>query len=134
MSISLEIQGTIHFIGQEQQVSDKFKKRDFVLHVQNETNSQYDDYIQLQMSQDKCAKLDEVEKGYEIKAFVNVRGKEYSKKDGSGMAYFNTLEAWKFDVVRSVPIGSGETGLKQKEEIGSDPDTSGDDSGNDLPF
>lgn len=133
MSISVEIQGTIHFIGQEQQVSDKFKKRDFVLHIPNETNSQYDDYIQLQMSQDKCAKLDEVEKGYEIKAFVNVRGKEYSKKDGSGMAYFNTLEAWKFDVVRSVPVGSGETGLKQKEEIGSDPDIQKGDE-NDLPF
>jgi len=133
MSVSLEIQGTIHFIGKEQQVSDKFKKRDFVLHVPNDTNSLYDDYIQLQMSQDKCAKLDEIEKGYEIKAFVNVRGKEYSKKDGSGMGYFNTLEAWKFDVLKSVPVGSGETGLKQKEEIANMPDAA-DDSGNDLPF
>lgn len=133
MSISLEITGTIHFIGQEQQVSDKFKKRDFVLHVPNDTNSQYDDFIQLQMSQDKCAKLDEVEKGYEIKAFVNVRGKEYSKKDGSGMAYFNTLEAWKFDVLKSVPVGSGETGLIQRQDAQNVPEAA-DDSGNDLPF
>lgn len=133
MSISLEITGTIHFIDKEQQVSDKFKKRDFVLHVANETNSQYDDYIQLQMSQDKCAKLDDVEKGYEVKAFVNVRGKEYSKKDGTGMGYFNTLEAWKFDVLKSVPVGSGETGLTKKEEIQTPPEAA-DDSGNDLPF
>lgn len=133
MSVSLEITGTIHFIGKEQQVSDKFKKRDFVLYVENETNSQYSDYIQLQMTQDKCAKLDEVEKGYEVKAFVNVRGKEYSKKDGTGTAYFNTLEAWKFDVLKSVPVGSGETGLKKKEERQASPDTA-DDSGNDLPF
>lgn len=133
MSISLEIQGTIHFIGQEQQVSDKFKKRDFVLYVENETNSQYSDYIQLQMSQDKCAKLDEVEVGYEVKAFVNVRGKEYSKKDGSGMGYFNTLEAWKFDVVRSVPVGSGETGLVQRSEAPNAPEPQNSD-GNDLPF
>jgi len=132
MSISLEIQGTIHFIGKEQQVSDKFKKRDFVLYVENETNSQYSDYIQLQMSQDKCAKLDEVEVGYEIKAFVNVRGKEYSKKDGSGMGYFNTLEAWKFDVLKSVPAGSGETGLVQKSEMQPPPEVN--DSAEDLPF
>jgi hypothetical protein len=133
MSISLEITGTIHFIGQEQQVSDKFKKRDFVLYVENETNSQYSDYIQLQMSQDKCAKLDEVEVGYEVKAFVNVRGKEYSKKDGSGMAYFNTLEAWKFDVLKSVPVGSVENGLIQKSEMPNAPDVKEDD-GNELPF
>jgi len=133
MSVSLEIQGTIHFIGKEQQVSDKFKKRDFVLYVENETNSMYSDYIQLQMSQDKCAKLDEVEVGHEVKAFVNVRGKEYSKKDGTGMGYFNTLEAWKFDVLKSVPAGSGETGLRRKEKIANMPDVA-DDSGNDLPF
>ena len=132
MSISLEIQGTIHFIGKEQQVSDKFKKRDFVLYVENETNSQYSDYIQLQMSQDKCAKLDEVEKGYDIKAFVNVRGKESSKKDGSGMGYFNTLEAWKFEVLKSVPVGSGETGLIRNSEMQLPPE--GNDSASDLPF
>lgn len=133
MSVSLEIQGTIHFIGKEQQVSDKFKKRDFVLYVENETNSMYSDYIQLQMSQDKCAKLDEVEVGYEVKAFVNVRGKEYSKKDGSGMGYFNTLEAWKIDVLKSVSVGSGETGLVQRHDVQNIPDAA-DDSGNDLPF
>lgn len=133
MSISLEITGTIHFIGKEQQVSDKFKKRDFVLYVENETNSQYSDYIQLQMSQDKCAKLDEVEKGYEIKAFVNIRGKEYSKKDGTGMGYFNTLEAWKFDVLKSVPVGSGDTGLTQREERQTTPPEAND-SASDLPF
>ena len=132
MSISLEIQGTIHFVGKERQVSDSFKKREFVLHVPNDTNSQYDDFIQLQMSQDKCAKLDEVEKGYEIKAFVNVRGKEYSKKDGSGMAYFNTLEVWKFDVLKSVPVGSGETGLIRNSEMQLPPE--GNDSASDLPF
>jgi len=133
MSISLEIQGTIHAIGKEQQVSEKFRKRDFVLHVVNETNPQYDDFIQLQMSQDKCAKLDEVEVGYEIKAFVNIRGKEYSKKDGTGMGYFNTLEVWKFDVMKSVPVGSGETGLIRKSDAPNVPEAVND-AGSDLPF
>jgi hypothetical protein len=133
MSISLEIQGTIHVISKEQQVSEKFRKRDFVLHVANETNPQYDDFIQLQMSQDKCNKLDEVEVGYEVKVFVNIRGKEYSKKDGSGMGYFNTLEAWKIDVQKSVPVGSGETGLIRKEDA-PEPPPSQNGEGDDLPF
>ena len=130
MSISFEIKGTIHAISKEQQISDKFRKRDFVLHVANEANPQYDDYIQLQMTQDKCAKLDEVQVGYEVNVFVNLRGKEYSKKDGSGMAYFNTLEAWKFDVTKSVPLETGLSNLKEERQMSE----MKDDTSDDLPF
>lgn len=99
MSINLEIIGTIHHIAETVFVTDKFSKREFVILVQDEKNPKYDDFLQLQMTGDKCDLLDGLAFGGKVKAQVNVRGRMWEKKDGSGKAYFNTLEAWKIEVV-----------------------------------
>jgi translation initiation factor IF-3 len=101
MSVSIEIIGNIHYIAETVMVTDKFQKREFVLHIQDGRNSKYDDYIQLQMTMDNCDKLNSVATGDKVKVQVNVRGREWEKKDGSGKAYFNTLEAWKIEVVEA---------------------------------
>lgn len=99
MSINIEVSGTIHHIAETVFVTDKFSKREFVIHIQDEKNSKYDDYLQLQMTGDNCDRLNGLLFGDKIKAQVNLRGREWEKKDGSGKAYFNTLEAWKIEVV-----------------------------------
>lgn len=91
--------GTIIYIGQEQQVSDKFKKQEFVL---EDKTSQYPQKVSFQLTQDKCSLLKNFKKGDEIKVLFNLRGREWSNPNGGEVKYFNTLEAWKL-----VGISSG---------------------------
>jgi len=119
MSINIEITGKIHHIAETVFVTDKFSKREFVLHIEDEKNSKYDDFIQLQMTMDNCDRLNGLHFGDKVKVQVNVRGREWEKKDGSGKAYFNTLEAWKIEVVEQnqpVPIPAAQQ-PQQKPEI-----------------
>lgn len=99
MSLSIEIIGNVHYIGETEFVTERFSKREFVLHIENEKNPKWDDYIQLQMTMDNCDLLDNIGFRDKVKVQVNLRGREYERKDGSGKAYFNSLDAWKIEVL-----------------------------------
>ncbi len=76
-----------------QQVSDKFRKREFVVEVQS---GQYFEFIKFQLTQDKCALADALAVGQEVTVHFNLRGKPYVK-DGKDV-YFNNLDAWRIEV------------------------------------
>jgi len=86
------IEGRIIFISPEVQISDKFKKREFVLEFseQNFTN-----YASMQCTNQKCAELDKWLIGDIVKVSFNVRGTKWVK-DGKER-YFSNLEAWKIE-------------------------------------
>jgi len=90
----MQVEGKLHFKFDTQTVSDKFQKRDFVLEVSE--NPLYPQYVSFQFTQDKCNLLDKFNKGDKIKLEFNLRGREYTTKEGE-IKYFNTLEAWKID-------------------------------------
>ena len=90
----MEITGTLKLIGDTQQVSDQFKKREFVLTT--EANTPYPQHLSFQLTQDKCSILDQFVEGQEIKVHFNLRGREYNGIQG--VKYFNTLEAWKLSL------------------------------------
>lgn len=71
-------------------VSDRFKKRDFVLTT--ESTTPYPQHVLIQLTQDKCGILDKYQIGEELKVQVNIRGKEWN--GGEGTKYFVTIEAW----------------------------------------
>ena len=77
----------------EQKVSEKFRKRDFVL---TDNASQYPQFISFQLVQDRCSLLDAFQEGQEIRVFFNLRGREWRAPSGE-VKYFNTLEAWKLE-------------------------------------
>jgi len=85
-----EIKGKIIVINDEQQVTDSFKKRSFVV----ETLEQHAQSIILELHQDKCDLIDAYEIGEEVTVSINIRGKAYSKPMEE-TKYFNTLVAWK---------------------------------------
>jgi hypothetical protein len=87
----MDITGTLHFVGETIQVSDKFKKRDFV--IKDNSNSQYPQLIQFQVTQDKCDIIDRPI-GSELTIHFNLRGRGWTNPQGE-KKYFNTLEAWK---------------------------------------
>lgn len=87
------VNGTIKEVYPEQQVNDRFKKREFVLTV---TTSQYPQYVLFQLTQDKCSLIDPFQQGEEIKVHFNLRGREWKDREGK-IRYFNSLEAWKLE-------------------------------------
>jgi hypothetical protein len=119
------ITGTLKVKSNEQQVSEKFRKREFVI---TDNSSQYPQHISFQLTQDKCSLIEAFKPGDEIKVFFNLRGREWkSPKDGE-LKYFNSLEAWKIERVGASQSSSAPI---------SEPDVtsfSASEGENDLPF
>lgn len=115
------LKGTLKVIGQEQVISEKFKKREFVL---EDNSSQYPQVISFQLAQDKTSLIDGFKEGDEVTAYFNLRGREWtSPKDGQ-VKYFNTLDAWKIEGGAQAPMN---------QEIPAANLQSSDDD-DDLPF
>lgn len=93
MSTQFKMSGSIKMIGQTQQVSEKFSKRDFVV---TDTSSQYPQDISFQLAQDKCSVLDGFMEGESVEVSFNLRGRSWQSPQGE-VKYFNTLEAWRVE-------------------------------------
>jgi len=89
----LQITGVLKVKFNEQIVSDKFKKREFVV---TENSSQYPQYINFQLAQDKCSLIDNFNEGDTIKVSFNLRGREWTNPQGE-VKYFNSLDAWRIE-------------------------------------
>lgn len=90
---SFETNGILKVKKETQQVSEKFSKREFI--ITTDMTTQYPQYISLQLTQDKCALLDNYNVGDEIKVSFNLRGREWNGPEG--VRYFNSLEAWRIE-------------------------------------
>ena len=104
--------GRLHEIFDEQQVSEKFRKREFVLEVQE---GQYPEHIKFQLVQDKTALIDPFKIGDEVKVTFNLRGRGFNKN--GQMLYFTNLEAWRLEAAAggSAPAaGGGNYGNQQQ--------------------
>jgi hypothetical protein len=89
----MQLTGTLKVKKDEQAVSEKFKKREFVI---TDNSSQYPQHISFQLTQDRCSLLDGIQVGDTINVHFNIRGREWISPQGE-IKYFNTLEAWKLD-------------------------------------
>lgn len=92
-----EITGKIKLVQPTQQVTDKFKKREFVL---TDESSQYPQDILFQLTQDRCELLDGMNPGDEIKVNFNLRGREWTSPKGE-VRYFNSLDVWRLEAATS---------------------------------
>lgn len=93
----MELQGTIKFIGQTEQVSQTFQKRDVV--IMTEESSQYPQPILVQFTQAKCDELNTYQVGQQATISINLRGKEYQDKQTGQTKYFNTIQGWRIAAV-----------------------------------
>lgn len=92
----MEVRGVIKRISNLQKVSDKFSKQEFVLTIDGSTN--YPQDIQFQCVQDKCSMLDSLKSGDDVRVMYNLRGKEYTDKEGN-LKVFTSLECWKIEIL-----------------------------------
>ena len=89
----LKIQGEIIFIGETQQIKDTFTKRNFVVQTKLE---QYPQEYELQLTKDNCSRLDDFVCGDTVIASINLRGRGYTKKDGT-RGWFTSLDCWRLE-------------------------------------
>ena len=114
--MSLEINGVIHQISEVAQITDTFKKREFVLKI---TDGDYEQFIQFQTTQDRTDSLNFVKEGDAVLVKFNLQGKPYTK-DGV-TRYFSNLNAWRIEKLNADA---------PKEE----PTANAPEAFNDLPF
>ena len=117
----MNIQGKLVEIFATQEVSDKFKKREFV--VEYAENPTYPEYIKLEVVNDKVSILDNYKAGDSVDVSFNLRGRSWTDKSGK-VSYFNTLVCWKI---------SKAYGMGQKLQE-ADLNAPFDDSDEQLPF
>jgi hypothetical protein len=72
------------------QVSNKFRKREFVVEI---ADGKYPQLVSFQLTGDKCALLDSIEDGETVDVEFNLRGREWTSPKGE-VRYFNALDAW----------------------------------------
>tara|TARA_Y100001937_G_C6956796_1_gene257115 strand:- start:272 stop:625 length:354 start_codon:yes stop_codon:yes gene_type:complete len=112
------LKGKLIVKGEEKQITEKFKKREFVIQDDSE---QYPQVISFQLVQDKCSLLETYNEGDVISVNFNVRGREWvSPKDGE-TKYFNSLEAWKLsgenDAPTQIPTAVSNTNTGEEDDL-----------------
>ncbi len=128
---SYELTGRLVEKYNEQKVKDSFRKREFVVETRESKNDrEFIEAIKFQLTQDKCALLDNVNLNEDVKITFNLRGRRY-EKDGK-VSYFTNLEAWRVDSLskgNSAPASSQQQSSQPMEQVASN--SAPDD---DLPF
>jgi single-strand DNA-binding protein len=92
---NLSVEGKVKRIHDEQVISDRFKKREFVI----ETEEQYPQVLMFQLVQDKTNLVDQFSTGDKVEVFFNLRGREWQKDPSAEVKVFNTLDAWRIQKV-----------------------------------
>ena len=84
------------------QVSETFRKREFVIEkTENQGGMEFTDHIKFQLTQDRCALLDNLNMQDEIRVSFNIRGRRWVKDNN--VSYFTNLEAWKIVKIAESP-------------------------------
>ncbi|GMV52916.1 MAG: DUF3127 domain-containing protein [Chlorobi bacterium] len=127
MANAFDITGTIQAIMDTTQVTDTFKKREFVLEI---ADGNYPQSIKFQVTQDRTALLDNYKLGNQVKVTFNLKGRQFQRKDGT-VDYWLNLECWR---IESVQAGGPDTGTTDYSQI--QPAVAGNisDDLEDLPF
>ena len=133
-----ELSGTLRVVKDTQVVSDRFKKREFVVMIDEE--GQFPQPIMCQFTQDRCSKLDSYNSGDKVKVEFYLKGREWTSPQGE-VKYFISADAWTIDKLG----GNAEQVVYQNEGSSAaippppspatfENDTKGDAEEDDLPF
>lgn len=94
--MSFEIEGKLIEKFDAQQVTDRFRKREFVLETrENVGTNEFVETIKFQLTQDRCDLIDNMNVGDDLKVSFNIRGRRWEKN--GQVSYFNNLEAWRVE-------------------------------------
>ena len=126
--MAFEINGKVIDILPVNQVSDKFRKREFVIErKESGGTSLFIDYIKFQLLQDKCELINESFMNEEVKVTFNIKGNRWERE--GKVNYFTNLDAWKIERIASMSNNQGAAPQPKLEDMPPDIDDLSD-----LPF
>ena len=98
----MKIKGNIVKIGNVQDISQSFRKRELVL----KTVEQYPQFIMVEFVQDKAGLLDAnfCKQGAFVEVSINLKGREWKNPQGD-LRYFNSIQGWRIqEAVEEVAV------------------------------
>lgn len=126
--MAFEITGKVIDILPVNQVSDKFRKREFVIEKKESGGGAvFVDYIKFQLIQDKCDLIDESFLNEEVKIWFNLKGNKWERE--GRVNYFTNLDAWKIEKISAQQGDKDVPSHAPLEDIPPD-----NDELSDLPF
>jgi len=97
MAKNLTASGHLHTVLPTKHISDSFRVREFVL--ERDPGGKYPQTVLFQATNDACEKLDELHIGDEIEVEFDLRGRQWTNRDGD-IKFFNSLNVWHWDVLK----------------------------------
>lgn len=94
--MSFEVTGKLLVKYDTQSVNDRFRKREFVLELEDNVNGNiYTNYAKMQLVQNKCDILDRFKEGDLVKVSFNIKGNRW-ERDGK-VNFITNLDAWRVE-------------------------------------
>ena len=127
--MAYKAEGRVHKIFPTEQKTATFSAREFVVEVQE---GQYPQMVKFQLTQDKCAIMDDYNEGDQVVVDFDLRGREWNDK------YFTNLNAWRVGAAgEGGGSGSSSGGSSGPEDADKYPPSATDanaDFDDDIPF
>ena len=89
--MGLAATGRIHTVFDAKQITERFRKREFVLEMGD--SPQYPQYVLFQLTGNRCEALDDFAKGDEVRVDFSLRGREWTSPQNE-IRYFTSLNVW----------------------------------------
>lgn len=125
--MAYELTGKLEVKYDTQQITDTFKKREFVVKVTEEVNGRsFSNFIRFQCVQDRTSLLDKIKEGGTVKVLFNIRGNRWEKEGRVG--YITNLEAWRIEQLINTE------GVDSAPDYSADASAEGASDVDDLPF
>ena len=125
----MEVQGSIKVIGEIQEISATFKKRELVV----STDEQYPQTLSIEFIQDKTDLLNKFEIGQNVKVSINLRGREWENPQTKEIKYFNSIQGWRIELLENSSSDDDLPPLDNLNPFEPASDTNDEDL-DDLPF
>ena len=119
--MALELTGKLVEKFEEQQISEKFKKREFVVET---SENNFTEQIKFELVQDRTDIIDPYSIGEEIKVSFNLKGRKWNDK------YFVNVQAWRIERTSSAQ----QQGNESPEEFPPPPPPEEDNFMDEAPF
>jgi hypothetical protein len=129
----MDVTGEIVMKGDTVQVTETFRKREFVIEVIG-NKPEYPEYPKFELKQDKCALLDKYAVGQKVQVSFDLCGRKYNDRNTGEEKYFNSLHAWRLSTSNIAPEYEQQP-APQAPQPGPQPQTAmGETAPGEIPF
>lgn len=133
--MTFELSGKLSYVDKIQEINQNFRKREFVIEVENSHNNEWNDFVKFQLIQDRCDLIEPYEIDDNLKVSFNIKGRKWEKNDE--VNYFTNLEAWRIQKLENETKDESEIPTSdelENKENESSPEFFNNNNEEDLPF